>query len=66
LLLDWYPGTGASNATQVDIRFEAVENGTRVIVSHDAGAATREQFVRNAPAYSRSWDAVLTAYAGAA
>jgi hypothetical protein len=61
LLLDWYPGTGRTHPTQVDVRFEAVDGGTRVTVHHSAGAAGADAFERNAPAYARSWDAVLAA-----
>lgn len=63
LVLDWYPGTGLANATKVEVSFEAVDGGTRVTVDHDAGAASHEMFTRNAPAYDRSWDAVLAALA---
>jgi uncharacterized protein YndB with AHSA1/START domain len=61
LVLDWYPGTDRANATQVNVQFEAVENGTRVTVTHDIGAASPELFARNAPAYERSWARVLAA-----
>ena len=63
LLLDWYPGTGPAKPTQVDITFEAVDAGTRVTVRHNAGAAGQEAFARNAPAYARSWELVLNAFA---
>jgi len=63
LTLDWFPGTGPDDATQVEIRFEAVAGGTCVTVIHDIGAAGREVFGRNASAYARSWDAVLAALA---
>jgi uncharacterized protein YndB with AHSA1/START domain len=64
LVLDWYPGTGPANPTQVEVRFEAIDSGTRVTVTHGAGDAGAELFGRNAPGYSRSWDLVLTALAG--
>jgi uncharacterized protein YndB with AHSA1/START domain len=63
LVLDWYPGTGAANATYVEVHFEAVEGGTRLTVMHGAGAAGAELFARNAPGYDRSWDSVLAALA---
>ncbi|HMD02552.1 MAG TPA: SRPBCC domain-containing protein [Candidatus Baltobacteraceae bacterium] len=66
LELDWYPGTGRANATRVEVRFEAVEGGTRVTIMHDAGVASAETFARNAPVYARSWEAVLAALATAA
>jgi hypothetical protein len=63
LMLDWYPGTGRESATLVDVRFEAVEQGTRVTINHDIGGAGPDVFARNAPVYARSWDAVLAALA---
>ncbi len=63
LLLDWYPGTGPENPTQVEITFEAVDTGTRVTVRHSAGSASSVAFRRNAPAYDRSWDLVMAALA---
>ncbi len=63
LVIDWYPGTGPERATRVDVLFEAVDQGTRVTVNHDAGSAGFEIFSRNAPTYERSWDAVLAAVA---
>jgi uncharacterized protein YndB with AHSA1/START domain len=64
--LDWYPGTGPEAPTRVAVSFEPLPEGTRVTVTHDAGAAGAERFARNAPRYDRSWDAVLAAAAGAA
>jgi uncharacterized protein YndB with AHSA1/START domain len=63
LCLDWYPGTGSANPTQVEVRFEAVEGGTRVTVNHGPGAAGPDVFSCNAAAYARSWDVVLAAWA---
>ncbi len=59
LLLNWYPGTGPANPTQVEIKFEAVATGSRVTVCHTAGVAGQDVFARNAPAYTRSWESVL-------
>jgi len=66
LVLDWFPGTGRADATKVEVRFEAVEGGTRVTVDHDTGAASHDLFARNASAYSRSWESVLAALQRAA
>lgn len=63
LILDWYPGTGPDNPTQVEVTFEPVGEGTRVTIRHGAGAAGLERFGLNASAYDRSWDAVLAALA---
>ena len=63
LLLDWYPGTGPANPTQVSVTFEAIDEGTRVTVHHGPGQAGAGAFGRNAPAYGLSWDIVLAALA---
>ena len=63
LLLDWYPGTGPANPTQVRVTFESIDEGTRVTVHHGPGPAGADTFGRNAPAYVRSWDMVLAALA---
>ena len=64
LLVDWYPGTGRANPTQVEVSFEAVDGGTRITVRHGPGAAGADAFEGNASAYVRSWDLVLDALAG--
>lgn len=66
LLLDWYPGTGPADPTQVEVTFEAVDGGTRVTIHHGPGAAGELAFSRNAPAYARSWEVVLAALAALA
>jgi uncharacterized protein YndB with AHSA1/START domain len=63
LLLDWYPGTGPENPTQVEVTFEAVDGGTRVTVRHSPGSAGPAAFEGSALAYDRSWDLVLAALA---
>lgn len=61
LLLDWYPGTGPANPTQVEISFDEVDGGTRVTIHHGPGVAGFEAFESKASAYRRSWDLVLAA-----
>lgn len=61
VVLDWYPGTGPEAPTRVEIIFEAIDEGTKVTVRHDRGAADVSVFEGNAPAYDRSWGMVLGA-----
>ncbi len=63
LILDWYPGTGPENPTQVEIRFDTIEGGTRVSIVHGPGVAAADVFRRTAPAYERSWESVFAALA---
>lgn len=66
LLLDWYPGTSAAAPTEVEVRFAAVPEGTRVTVLHREGPTSAELYKQRAAAYDRSWDLVLAALAEAA
>jgi uncharacterized protein YndB with AHSA1/START domain len=66
LALDWFPGTGSAHPTFVEVEFEPVAGGTRVTVTHGAGAAPTATFDANARGYERSWLLVLNALAGAA
>jgi uncharacterized protein YndB with AHSA1/START domain len=61
LALDWFPGTGPAQPTFVEVEFEAVDGGTRVTVTHGAGAAPQATYDANAAGYERSWDLVLAA-----
>jgi uncharacterized protein YndB with AHSA1/START domain len=61
LMLDWYPGTGPDNPTQVEVTFEAIDTGTRVTIVHGPGSAGDEVFGRHAAVYAQSWDLILTA-----
>jgi len=66
LALDWYPGTGPTRPTFVEVEFEPIAGGTRVTVTHGAGAAPQEAFNENVAGYERSWDLVLPALTSAA
>jgi uncharacterized protein YndB with AHSA1/START domain len=64
LALDWFPGTGPAEPTFVEVDFEPVDGGTRVTVTHGAGAAPQTTYDENAGGYVRSWELVLAALAG--
>jgi uncharacterized protein YndB with AHSA1/START domain len=66
LALDWYPGSGPAHATFVEVEFEPIVGGTRITVTHGAGAAPLETYDENATGYDRSWNLVLDALALAA
>jgi hypothetical protein len=59
LALDFYPGTGAEHPTHVVISFTAVDGGTLVVVEHRPTPASEALWDAGAPAFARSWDAVL-------
>jgi uncharacterized protein YndB with AHSA1/START domain len=66
LALDWYPGSGTAHPTFVEVEFEPIVGGTRITVTHGAGAAPLETYDENATGYDRSWNLVLDALALAA
>jgi uncharacterized protein YndB with AHSA1/START domain len=66
LMLDWYPGTGPDNPTQVEVTFEPVSTGTRITIVHGPGRAGDEVFGRNQSVYRPGWELVLGALSGAA
>lgn len=66
LVLDWYPGTGPTAPTRVEVTFVASDVGTSVTVRHGPGIAGDELFTKRVSAYDRSWDLVLAALETAA
>jgi uncharacterized protein YndB with AHSA1/START domain len=63
LVVDWYPGTDPQHPTHVEVSFISTENGTRVTITHGAGAAGDDGYSRNVHKYGSSWDMVLAALA---
>jgi uncharacterized protein YndB with AHSA1/START domain len=59
LVMSWHPGRGPEVAQEVEIRFEAVENGTRVDLEHRdwARLGTEAELVRER--YNGGWSEVL-------
>jgi uncharacterized protein YndB with AHSA1/START domain len=66
LVLDWYPGTGPELPTSVEIELSEEDGGTRVRLRHGPGPRSAEAYAKKAPAYDRSWELVLAAWAAAA
>lgn len=58
----WHPGQSPSQATRVSVRFRPVDEGTEVVLTHEAwdarqdGAAARDN-------YERGWEVVLGRFA---
>lgn len=61
LLLDWYPGTDVDHPTEVEIRFTAEGEGTRVTVEHRPLPVSAPLWKDRAPRYEKSWDSVFAA-----
>lgn len=61
IVLNFFMGTDAAHPTEVEIRFDAEGNGTRVSISHRPLEGSEALWDKRAPIFGRSWDAVLTA-----
>lgn len=57
----FFPGTGRDQPTEVEVRFVAVEGGTRVEVRHRAAGSAA--FPKTAAVFERNWEVVLAAFA---
>jgi uncharacterized protein YndB with AHSA1/START domain len=63
LRLDFYIGTNAAQPTHLEVTFTSENEGTRVTVNHRAGPESEDLWALQAPAYEKSWEAVLAALA---
>jgi uncharacterized protein YndB with AHSA1/START domain len=66
LVLDWYPGTGPHEPTEVEIVLACDGAGTSVRLTHRRGPASADSYVKKAAAYERSWTLVCAAWLAAA
>ena len=63
LRYSWRPGAPVGRATEVEVRFSAVEAGTLVQVLHAEGTAgLGSAWPRRAERFDRAWTAVLAAF----
>ena len=60
--LDWYLGTGQDNPSRVQIVFEPIASGTRVIITHDGADRVGEIWWSRVSVFDRAWSDVLAAY----
>jgi uncharacterized protein YndB with AHSA1/START domain len=63
LVLDFFVATGADRPTEVEIRFAAVDGGSRISIAHRPTPASAEIWPTQAERYAQSWQAVLEALA---
>jgi hypothetical protein len=66
IVLDFYMGTDAAHPTEVEIRFDAEDGGTRVSVRHQPRENSAGLWDQRAAIFERSWAAVLSALQAAA
>ncbi len=61
VVLDFYVGTDVAHPTEVTVTFTPEGSRTRVKVDHGPLPASTDLYERRAPAYEKSWDALLSA-----
>ena len=64
LVMNWYPGRGPEDATELEVRFEPDGEKTRVELEHRYFERRGEQAAEARESYNVGWDAVLGCYAG--
>jgi uncharacterized protein YndB with AHSA1/START domain len=60
----WHPGTPVAEATHVEVRFVALDDGTEVVLTH-TGWSRRPDGQRARAQYDTGWDLVFGRYATA-
>ena len=66
VVLTWHPGTPESEATELELRFTAEGEGTRVELEHRGWERLAEKGKDYRARYDGGWDEVLARYAEAA
>ncbi len=59
----WHPGIGAEQATQLAVRFVAVDGGTQVWVHHSGWEARGDHAASQRDQYNGGWPITLAAFA---
>ena len=60
--VSWHPGKDASLAGRVEVEFEAVEEGTKVTLTHSGWERLGDEAVVTRAGYDTGWDVVLAQY----
>jgi uncharacterized protein YndB with AHSA1/START domain len=63
--MTWHPGRDEATAQELDVRFVAVEGGTRVEIEHRGWEKLLDKASASRTGYDQGWGAVLAAFAGA-
>jgi len=66
LAFSWHPGRDAQNATEVEIRFEQVADGTRISLEHRRWEQMGEKAAQMRDAYDSGWTLEIDRYVAAA
>jgi uncharacterized protein YndB with AHSA1/START domain len=61
-VMSWYPGKDASQATELEVRFSAESDGTRVDLEHRGWEIFAEEAKQTRDSYDGGWGSVLGYY----
>jgi uncharacterized protein YndB with AHSA1/START domain len=59
LVFSWHPGREADSAQEVEILFQALEAGTRIVLKHRGWEKLGDEAESNRRRYDTGWDTVL-------
>jgi len=62
LVMSWYPGRTAADATEVEVTFQAEGSGTRLTLNHRGWEQGAPAIQANYGGYAEGWDFVLGKY----
>jgi uncharacterized protein YndB with AHSA1/START domain len=65
-VMSWYPGSDASEATELEVRFSPKGGGTKVELDHRGWEVLGEQATETRGSYDGGWNAVLSHFESAA
>jgi uncharacterized protein YndB with AHSA1/START domain len=65
-VMSWYPGSDASEATELEVRFAAEGDGARVELEHRGWERFGDKAAEHRSRYDSGWPAVLAEYETAA
>jgi uncharacterized protein YndB with AHSA1/START domain len=63
-VMTWYPGSDATKATELEVRFAPEGEGTRVDLEHRGWEILAEQARESRSGYDSGWGDVLAEYSG--
>ena len=66
LACTWHPGRGEETGQEIEVVFEALDDGTRVVLTHTGWEKRGSEMAEAMASYDQGWDKVLGFYVGAA
>ena len=64
-VVSWHPGYEAARSTEVEVRFEPIDGGTRVTLEHRNWERLADEAAATRGGYDQGWNGVLALYEAA-